>query len=700
MKWGEALSIKWKITLAMFLSSFIVVVTMGFISVSINQQTLEKRATEFMTDILARNEYEVTQQVVATENVIQSIFLDVSSTYNSEKALIDRNYRNDYLDKMKASVKVSAEINKSSSAFLILLDPLDSQQILGSVLYEDRNRDGIPEEITDPIWTDQEFFKGINKPKSKQVSYIWFSNERENSMICYSLLMKNQNAVALVGANINKGLIKERLRSTKYLTSGYLYLMDESNQVIYHPSIEEGQIFTTGFNAMPSESLNNEILSLKTEFRKLEDMNGNDVIRAERTLKNGWKIGLEVEMANVLKGLDQIFILMIFLMIGALIMAFGIGLYSSYRIGKPYIRLSHQIEKIDSEIIDLQLDQKDLHRKDEAGILYRSFEQLIKRLKFSFEEITHYNQNLENLVEERTNALIATNNNLEEALATSEEKQALLYESNNQLEISLELVEKTQKELLKIEKIASLSYLVSGISHQMNTPLGNAITSVSYLNQEIEKIRKLFKEETLKRSDLEECLDVAIESTNGIMRSLEKSSKLIERFKGTSVLEQVEVTKLIRVADFVKDYIEVIKTTKESYNCQFVVEIPSGLEFRCRQSNFLTIIEELVKNALNHAFDKHNSPLIQIQIHSYQGERGAIEILFKDNGLGVESSQLNHLFTPFYTTKMGGTHNGLGLNMVYNLIYGIYNGDIEVTSNEGEGLTFRIVLYEEVGEVS
>lgn len=700
MEWGEALSIKWKITLAMFLSSLIVVITMGFISVSINQQTLEKRASEFMTDILARNEYEVTQQVVATENVIQSIFLDLASTYNSEKALIDQNYRNDYLDRMKASVKVSAEINRSSSAFLILLDPLNSQHVLGSVLYEDRNRDGIPEEINNSTWTDQEFFKGIDEHISKQAPYSWISNASENSMICYSLLMKDQKAVALVGANMNKGLIKERLRSTKYLTSGYLFLLDENNQVIYHPSIEEGQIFKTGFNEIPSDPLKVEILSLKTDFVNIKGLTGSDVIRAERTLKNGWKIGLEVEMANVLKGLDQIFVVMILLMIGALIMAFGIGLYSSSRIGKPYIRLSHQIEKMDSEIIDLQLDQKYLHRKDEAGILYRSFEQLIKRLKLSFEEVTRYNQNLENLVEERTNALIITNNNLEEALATSEEKQALLYESNNQLELSLELVEKTQKELLKIEKIASLSYLVSGISHQMNTPLGNAITSVSYLNQEIEKIRKLFKEETLKRSDLEECLEVALESTNGIMRSLEKSSKLIERFKGTSVLEQVEVIKLIRVADFVKDYIEVIKTTKESLNCQFIIEIPSGLEFRCRRSNFLTILDELVKNALDHAFEKHSSPQIRIQIHSYQGEPGAIEILFRDNGLGVESSQLNHLFTPFYTTKMGVTHNGLGLNMVYNLIYGIYKGDIDVTSNEGEGLTFRIVLYEEAGEVS
>lgn len=67
-----------------------------------------------------------------------------------------------------------------------------------------------------------------------------------------------------------------------------------------------------------------------------------------------------------------------------------------------------------------------------------------------------------------------------------------------------------------------------------------------------------------------------------------------------------------------------------------------------------------------------------------------MNIKFKDNGKGVESSQLSKLFDPFFTTKRDQGGSGLGTHIVFNLVKQTLSGDIEVSSNLGEGLTYDI----------
>lgn len=65
------------------------------------------------------------------------------------------------------------------------------------------------------------------------------------------------------------------------------------------------------------------------------------------------------------------------------------------------------------------------------------------------------------------------------------------------------------------------------------------------------------------------------------------------------------------------------------------------------------------------------------------------QIAIADTGLGMEEDQLNHLFSPFYTTKKGG--NGLGLVETQKIIRA-HNGTIDVRSQKGKGTTFTLSL--------
>ncbi len=69
-----------------------------------------------------------------------------------------------------------------------------------------------------------------------------------------------------------------------------------------------------------------------------------------------------------------------------------------------------------------------------------------------------------------------------------------------------------------------------------------------------------------------------------------------------------------------------------------------------------------------------------------------IQIVVRDNGLGIPAAVLQKIYQPFFTTKPTGEGTGLGLSLSYDIITKAHGGKLEATSVEGEGATFTIVL--------
>jgi two-component system NtrC family sensor kinase len=69
-----------------------------------------------------------------------------------------------------------------------------------------------------------------------------------------------------------------------------------------------------------------------------------------------------------------------------------------------------------------------------------------------------------------------------------------------------------------------------------------------------------------------------------------------------------------------------------------------------------------------------------------------VEILVRDNGIGIPSEIKDRLFQPFFTTKPPGEGTGLGLSMSYDIITQQHGGTISVDSKAGEYSEFTIRL--------
>jgi len=149
-----------------------------------------------------------------------------------------------------------------------------------------------------------------------------------------------------------------------------------------------------------------------------------------------------------------------------------------------------------------------------------------------------------------------------------------------------------------------------------------------------------------------------------------------------------------------KEYLLLSKKNFEEKYPETSIEIDVDLDPGLRPANIISQdIGRSLINILDNAFYAVNQRQQQnpadyrpcISIKSQQLEN-LVEIVIKDNGLGIPRENRERLFHPFFTTKPTGTGTGLGLSIAYDIVVQEHSGEIKVVSQEGEFTEFIIHL--------
>ena len=97
------------------------------------------------------------------------------------------------------------------------------------------------------------------------------------------------------------------------------------------------------------------------------------------------------------------------------------------------------------------------------------------------------------------------------------------------------------------------------------------------------------------------------------------------------------------------------------------------------------------KDAIEEKADTLNTDFVKaVEISSYR-EHQHIYVEVKDNGIGIESKDVDKVMLPFYSTKKEGLGTGLGLSISFGIIRDM-NGTIEIQSERLKGTTIRIMI--------
>ncbi|PCI26923.1 MAG: hypothetical protein COB67_09670 [SAR324 cluster bacterium] len=269
------------------------------------------------------------------------------------------------------------------------------------------------------------------------------------------------------------------------------------------------------------------------------------------------------------------------------------------------------------------------------------------------------NLDLENRVHERTAELLKSNQQLKNSLLLQEKLNKELQE--------------TQSQLIQSAKLASIGELAAGIAHELNQPLfyiragAQVETDEGFRNFDSESGYDTFKE--------------IIKATGRMMRTI-NHLRNFSRHSDKMLVEEIHICAVLE-----KSFILLNQQFKNK-NIEVVQMFPDKIpvirgDFQRLEQVFINLLAN-ARDALTH--QKEARLTIQITI-----EEQEICIAFSDNGLGIPQEIIQKIFDPFFTTKEVGKGTGLGLSISYGIIRE-HKGRIEVSSIEGEGCTFKVLL--------
>ncbi|MGM0417330.1 MAG: ATP-binding protein [Thermodesulfobacteriota bacterium] len=319
---------------------------------------------------------------------------------------------------------------------------------------------------------------------------------------------------------------------------------------------------------------------------------------------------------------------------------------------KPLVQISDDISEINPSSPEGQkLTIPKNNHYDEMGNLVRSINLIL-------DEYSALNADLEERVMKRTQEL---------------------YNTNRKLKKSLFQLEKAKDRLVHSEKMASLGGLVAGVSHEINTPVGNSVTAASFLQNRLDEISKKFRLGKMNDNDIRNFLSAAAEASDIIVKNLERSAALIVSFKQVAVDQTYSSMRIFGLKKHIQDTIISLKPKFKGTNITINLKCSDDLYIFQDPGVFSQIITNLVLNSFIHGFKKDQIKIIDIDILK---SRGFITIHYRDNGKGVDKEAGKKIFEPFFTTNKSGGGSGLGMYIIYNLITSKLSGEIKILKRQ------------------
>lgn len=283
--------------------------------------------------------------------------------------------------------------------------------------------------------------------------------------------------------------------------------------------------------------------------------------------------------------------------------------------------------------------------------------------------IQQVNQELERLVEQRTQSLQQRNDDLARALDD---------------------LRNAQVELVRSGKLAALGGLVAGVAHELNTPIGNALMAANTLHEGARELQQRLEEGKLSRSFAVETASTLRRGAQMVELSLQRAAALVQSFKQVAVDQTSDQYREFILHDLIDEILLMLAPRLRKAGAQVRVQCDRALSMAGYPGPLGQVLTNLVDNAVMHGLDGRVNGHIDLAVETLPGDR--LRLSVSDDGLGMGEAVLQRLFDPFFTTRMGRGGTGLGMTIAHNLVTGVLKGQLSVKSKVGHGSTFSLDL--------
>ncbi len=224
----------------------------------------------------------------------------------------------------------------------------------------------------------------------------------------------------------------------------------------------------------------------------------------------------------------------------------------------------------------------------------------------------------------------------------------------------------TQEHLKRVEKMAAVDEMISGIAHEIKNPLASLSGSI-----------QLLRDETESGTDQAKLMQIILRETDRL-ETIVNDIRLISK-PGRANARKVN---LARAIEDVKALF--LNTPEWKSRIELETKLETTLEVWMDPVHLQQILWNLIKNA---AESIDLSGKIIVTLNSPRNKR--IYLTIRDTGKGIEPAHAPHIFDPFFTTKAEGT--GLGLSIIHRII-DAYDGMMDFETIPGKGTLFTLIF--------
>lgn len=622
---------------------------------------------------------------VATISVFSVIIMDQMTRYAKEDAY--KKISNQcvslvnqielHLEKVDTSIyqlAVSGSLNRMNleefdqmSQALIRKMPMITQIYIMDKYGMQIYKSSFPETMGDR--SDRDYFIEAITGKSVFSEVLVSRSTAEPIVVHAQPIIRNGKVEGVIGASIDLSFLSQVAMQITSGVNSYGFIVDGKGKTIGHPNL---QLVSDMLDLSYLDPVK-KVMSGKSGTSQYTFEGSRKLVAYMPFKKAGWGVLVQTPETLAFNNVELIRSLLIITAIG-LTLASIIGAYS----------ISNYLEKpIDSILIAIKRIEKGSNfspycsiRNDEFGIIENALVAMADTVNCDKIEL-----------EERVN--IRTHE-LQETMNALTQTQNELLQSNESLAEAFENLKIAQIQKTQVEKMAALDRVTSSLAHGLNTPLGAALTTLSYVEQIFLKL-KIQQDLTPQMiTELnEEIADVA-DGIQLIRRQLAKAIELIKVITIPGLMENsneklVETDFYVYLTKRLIDLKLPLSDTKHS----LVVEPIEQQCFVHYPDVLFQILTILVTNAVEHGFSEQDKGEIRIFLTQ---ENEVVRITLQNNGKQISESVIDHIFEHFYKERMSGQGRGLGLTIAYTLVEKFLDGRISCRNLDPVGVEFIIEI--------
>lgn len=477
-----------------------------------------------------------------------------------------------------------------------------------------------------------------NNPQNKgKWTDLYFDPNFKSWMISYtSPLLKKNKKIGAIGVDIYLEELFSRIININ-LPNSYNFIITDNGQIIAHPSYKRKH--ENAGEVLNISSSKDKLAKLAFSYIKDKKSLLSQLIKVPQT-NTIFSIGLIPETNWYLvtvfpkSYLEKNNQFSLYFVMWSSVLYLFVELLILYITLKTELTFPLQefIKKIEEIRIGKKEVQFPVERKDELGNLAKTFTTIQKTLTLREQKIQLYTENLEILVQERTNKL-----------------EHALKESKLSLDKSIQAA-----------KLATLGEVANGLAHELNSP-------IMVLKGTAHQIDKGLKQKTLTPERMKHLID----RLKGTTKKVSDSVNNLRIFSRNPSLDQMKDSNLDVIF---KSALNICFEKFRFHQIQITISPEDYKIFKVFGKE--TQLAHALLNLFNNSFDaiiNRTEKWIKVEISE---DQNFTYIDVSDSGPLIPKEIMSKIFSPFYTTKLGQNRPGLGLSITQKILEE-HNGSIQ-----------------------